>query len=63
MSNWVKAHRQTQYVLERLYFLAGEGLGVLTKELEEVAGERKVWTSLFRLLPWRPELVQAEINE
>ena len=35
--------------------LVWERLGVPPEELEEVAGERDVWTSLLRLLPPRPD--------
>ena len=31
--------------------LASEHLGILTEELDEVAGEKEVWASLLRLLP------------
>ena len=34
--------------------LAWERLGILPEELVEVAGERRVWASLLRLLPPRP---------
>ena len=35
--------------------LAWERFGILQEELDEVAGERKVWASLLRLLPPRPD--------
>ncbi len=35
--------------------LAWERLRILWKELDEVAGVREVWASLFRLLPPRPD--------
>ena len=35
--------------------LAWERLGIPQEELDEVAGEREVWTSLLRLLPPQPD--------
>ena len=43
--NWAKKKRQNQNALD------WECLGVLLKELEEVAEEREVWASLLTLLP------------
>lgn len=43
----------TQDTLERrVCWLAWEPLGVLLEELEEVIGERRVWASLLKLLPY-----------
>ncbi|XP_054621698.1 uncharacterized protein vopp1b isoform X1 [Dunckerocampus dactyliophorus] len=36
--------------------LAWERLGIRREELDEVAGERKIWASVLRLLPPRPDL-------
>ncbi|KAK3538466.1 hypothetical protein QTP86_003694 [Hemibagrus guttatus] len=35
-------------------WLTWKRLGIPPEELEEVSGEREVWASLLRLLPWRP---------
>ena len=48
---------KTKGTLERLYLLAGLGtFGIPSEELGEVAGERRIWISLVRLLPLQPRL-------